>query len=1217
MYTRLHSLLAPGRGFRSLLGVALGAGLLLGTATAADAQTLYGLGTATAAPFVGSQGLITINLTTGLTNTASPTPISYAGGTGLALVGMDFRPATGVLYALGYDNAGLAQLYTLDPATGVATAVAAPFALALGGLTDRIGFDFNPAADRIRVVSSTGTNFRLNPTTGGIAATDGTLAYAAGDANAGTTPRVGSGAYTNSVSGAAPLNTLLYDLDELNNGAINNGFLTTQNPPNTGTLNTVGPLMLGAFSVGSARNFDLDIYFNPSTGQNVGYLEEVNNLGGSNLYTLNLQTGQATLVGNTVPAASNFEIRDIAAVPSATLSTSGQLIYAVSGGQLVSFLSDSPSLLRSSVAIGSPNAGETLVGLDFRPATGQLFALGYDASAATGRLYTVSLTTGALTAVGTASIPLALGTTSDQIGFDFNPTVDRIRVVSTNRANYRLNPVTGGVASTDGQLTAGPVISGAAYTNNQSIANSTVLYDYDATNALLYIQNPPNSGGLVAVGSSGLTAPTTPRGADFDIFNVASTSTNTAFLAVNAGASPNDQLYTLDLTTGAATLKGPIGNGGDAQGLAVFISTASGTGYTWNGSASTDWGTAANWTPAQVPTANSDVTISGGTPNQPTVSNAQQARFVTLNAGATLTTAPGGTLSVGGNFTNNGGTVAGSGTGVVVLAGTNAQTLGGTAVSAFNNLTVGAATATTAGPVAVQRGLVLNGNLTVGTGQAFTLRSNAQGTAFVVNNGTNAVVGSTTVQRYITPTNPGLGYRHYAAPVSGSSVADLATPGFAPEVSQASAYNGAADPRLVTINPFPTVFKYNEGRVTTNVPANGSRDFDRGFEVPASLSEGLEFGRGYTVNIPATEVVDFVGTLNNAPTPQAVSGLTRGSLPQSGWHLRGNPFPSALDWASVLNNGRATNLENALYVFKSSGQYIGTYTSYVNGQATNSGTNVLPVGQGFIVRTAAGQTGSIAFSNADRLTTADATPFERGTADIRPQLTLALGNGGLARTQAVVYFESGATPAFDAAFDAHALPNPNGLALATETPATEPLAINGLPALTGTELVLPLRLSAATAGPYTLAVDNLANLPTGYHAYLRDALTGTYTDLATTPAISLSLAANAPASGRYALVFTTQARVLATAPAALARLATVYPNPAHGTATLLLPLALRGTQPTLVTVVDNLGRTVLARTLAAGTAETLVLPLAGLAPGVYSVLARTQAGLVAKRLVVQ
>ena len=117
--------------------------------------------------------------------------------------------------------------------------------------------------------------------------------------------------------------------------------------------------------------------------------------------------------------------------------------------------------------------------------------------------------------------------------------------------------------------------------------------------------------------------------------------------------------------------------------------------------------------------------------------------------------------------------------------------------------------------------------------------------------------------------------------------------------------------------------------------------------------------------------------------------------------------------------------------------------------------------------------------------------------------------------------------------------------------------------------------------------------------------------------MALSLAANGAAGGRYAVVFSTQTRVLASAPAALAQLASVFPNPAHGTATLLLPVALRGQQATTVTVVDNVGRVVLSRTLAAGTAEALELPLAGLAPGVYSVVARTAAGLVAKRLVVE
>lgn len=117
----------------------------------------------------------------------------------------------------------------------------------------------------------------------------------------------------------------------------------------------------------------------------------------------------------------------------------------------------------------------------------------------------------------------------------------------------------------------------------------------------------------------------------------------------------------------------------------------------------------------------------------------------------------------------------------------------------------------------------------------------------------------------------------------------------------------------------------------------------------------------------------------------------------------------------------------------------GTYTSYVNGQGTDTGTNVLPVGQGFVVRTVTDQTGSIAFTPADRMAAFDATPFQRtAVADTRPQLTLALSKV-LVRTQIVMYFEQDATADFDCAFDSHSLPSPNDLTLATETAAAKPL----------------------------------------------------------------------------------------------------------------------------------------------------------------------------------
>ncbi|GAA3963140.1 DUF4394 domain-containing protein [Hymenobacter antarcticus] len=1132
------------------------------------------------------------------------------------LVGTDFRPNTGQLFGLGYDAAlaspGLnAQVYTINVSTGAATAVGSAIRLELGSATDQIAFDFNPTVDRIRVEGTSDTNYRLNPNTGGVAATDLALNYAAGDPGAGQNPTVGSAAYTNSFVGATA--TGLYSLDH----AL--GFISFQNPPNNGTL-TNSRSLTGVNGVGTGGAIgainDFDIYFNGTT--NIGYLAAATTAAPNNSRFYSLDAFSPTV---TSPQAATdlgaiglgISVRDIS-VPLSAASTvavapgavTGQLVYAIAGGNLISFDSNAPGIIRSAVNLGAVATGQVVVGADFRPATGQLYALGYNATNGESRLYTVNLTTGAVTAVGAAPITLALGGTTDRIGFDFNPTVDRIRVISTNLANFRLNPNDGAIAATDGALTS--PAGAAAYTNNQSSANTTQLFDYDATTGTLYLQSPPNNGTLVTIGNSGLTA-AAADGADFDIYNTPGTTTNLALLAVNtdatAGRTSFDQLYSINLANGGATSLGTIGQGTNVTGLAAFIQA--GTLLTWNGSVSTDWGTAANWTPAQVPAANNDVVIPSGTPNQPTVSNAQQARLVTLTTGAVLTLANGGTLTTGGSFTNNGGSVAGTGTGTLVLGGT-ASVIGGTSLSAFPNLTVTNA-ASTAAAVSVQRALTLNGTLAIGGTNAFTLLSNATGAAYVVNNGSAVLTGSATVQRYITPNlNGGVGYRHYSAPVSNSSVNDLATAGFTPIVNPA--YNTVGN----TVTPFPNVFGYNEARVTTS-GGTGATDFDKGFFSPNALGDALEVTRGYTVNINASAVVDFTGTLNNGATALTAGGLTRGSQTESGYHLRGNPFPSPLDWNAMVANSRLTNVQDALYVFKSSGQYTGSYASYVNGVGTNGGTNVVPVAQGFFVRTVAGQTGSLSFTNAERLTTDPGTPFQRGTADTRAILALTLRNA-TAATQTAVYFEQGATAAFDRAFDAAALPNSNGLTLATEAGA-EAVAINGLPLLTGADVVLPLRLSAAAPGTYTLAVDNLANLPANYRAYLRDGSTGTYTDFATSSAVSLALAANGAAGGRYAVVFSTQARVLATAPAALAQLATVYPNPAHGTATLLLPVALRGTQATSVSVVDNVGRTVLSRTLAAGTADALELPLAGLAPGVYSVQARTSAGLVAKRLVVQ
>lgn len=197
------------------------------------------------------------------------------------LLGLDVRPLNGQLYALGSSS----RLYTIDRATGQATAVgSAPFTTLLSGT--RFAFDFNPTVDRIRIMSDSGQNLRAHPDTGAIASVDAGLAYAAGDPGFATAPAVSACAYTNNDND--PLTgTVLYDIDPAR------GVLVRQDPPNAGTLNTVGPLGLG---VAEAHGFD--IAGSDGTAYATVLLRDGRKKDARpTLVTLDLATGAATPIG--------------------------------------------------------------------------------------------------------------------------------------------------------------------------------------------------------------------------------------------------------------------------------------------------------------------------------------------------------------------------------------------------------------------------------------------------------------------------------------------------------------------------------------------------------------------------------------------------------------------------------------------------------------------------------------------------------------------------------------------------------------------------------------------------------------------------------------------------------------------------------------------------------------------------------------------------------
>lgn len=244
---------------------------------------------------------------------------------------------------------------------------------------------------------------------------------------------------------------------------------------------------------------------------------------------------------------------------SAFAQASANAFAVTSSNQLIRFNTLTPGTVATVGAISGLQSGESVVGIDFRPATAELFALG-----STSRLYILNKTTAAATQVAVLSTALS----GSAFGLDFNPAVDRIRIVSNTGQNLRVNP-TNGVAIVDGSINgAGTSVDAAGYTNSFNGATTTTLYDISSSTDTLYIQNPPNSGTLVAVGALGVNV-TGING--FDILS----SDNTAYASLTVAAVTG--LYRIDLTTGAATLVGNIGNG-----LTGFSGLALETGSTSN-----------------------------------------------------------------------------------------------------------------------------------------------------------------------------------------------------------------------------------------------------------------------------------------------------------------------------------------------------------------------------------------------------------------------------------------------------------------------------------------------------------------------------------------------------------------------------------------------------------------------------------------------------------
>lgn len=250
-------------------------------------------------------------------NTRTPgstTTLALSGlSTGDDLLALDFRFAPGVggsagLYALSRRASGRFQLYRINFSGDSASLQAVGSGFDLANITS-VGFDFNPnviqpdnsRVDRIRLVSPTRINARINPDTGTLVDSDpnnsgqqndGNLAFAAGDVNQNALPRLVGAAYTNNDSDPTT-GTINFAIDAATNSLVTQGRPASGGnaavSPNTGQLFTVGSL---GVAIGDQNNSGFDI----APGNNTAFASFSG--AGTRLYTIDLGTGRATLVGD-------------------------------------------------------------------------------------------------------------------------------------------------------------------------------------------------------------------------------------------------------------------------------------------------------------------------------------------------------------------------------------------------------------------------------------------------------------------------------------------------------------------------------------------------------------------------------------------------------------------------------------------------------------------------------------------------------------------------------------------------------------------------------------------------------------------------------------------------------------------------------------------------------------------------------------------------------
>ena len=635
----------------------------------------------------------------------------------------------------------------------------------------------------------------------------------------------------------------------------------------------------------------------------------------------------------------------------------------------------------------------------------------------------------------------------------------------------------------------------------------------------------------------------------------------------------------------------------------------------WKGTSGTAWDYAPNWC-GGVPAATDTAVIPSGTAYSPEIATGTSVSVKTVIISGSLSIAGTGSLSISGNYLNNGTLTGGTGS-TVAFSGTSAQVITGTGTNNFYNLTIsntstGRVTNQANSTVQVQNTLSLpSGGHYTNNGSTILL-SNSTGTARLgVLSNVGDYAGTLTVQRYLPASLIGSGQVGanvmVGSPVSGTTLGDFQTStnqmfgfpgatgtGGRPNASSVYLYNpdSASAPYEGWVKPTSTSMAMN--------PGTGARVFFSGYFFRINPTYSL------TGTLPTS--LSYPITLKRCDA----ATCTTGNFPSgNGWNMIANPVPSEISWKSSAWTGKS-NVSGTIYVWQQNNKRYSTFTA-VTQDATNGGTDIIASGQAFFVK--ALTNGVLTATEAVKAgQTTPWTGIQRSAAAYR-LLVKGTSPAGFSN-EAIIGFSSDASVGYDPELDAQLLPG-TAVNLATMPVGPEQLVVNRMP-LPAASTELPVYFSTSENGIHTLSFTGITEMQAaGYTVSLRDNFAGLITELSTDAPYTFSVTADAASqgAGRFVLVFappSVTGVVAATKSAAF----TLSPNPADGNQ-VTLNLSGFPEQTVSVTVLDALGKQAGQRTISLTygyATEKLDMELPA---GVYSVVCQSYCRKLVQKLVIR